>query len=244
MNQTIRSEYRKLRTTRTALGLFAGMAILTGLAVFGTARGAAPAALAGGLSSSYGDAGVLIIATVFVLVLAIRSYTDEVRYGSIVPTFLATPERRHVLLAKAAVAASAAVVFTAGSLAVATVVMGSYLSAHGIPLGFSGLAFTGLLARGVGIVVLWAAIGVAIGVIVRHQVAAIVGTLAWLFVVESIIGSLVPTVARWLPAGAAGAAAGIPTQGMTVPMGFLTLAAWAMVATAVAAAAIARRDVV
>jgi ABC-2 type transport system permease protein len=244
MTDTIRSEYRKLLTTRTALGLFAGMVILTGLAVFGTARGAARADLAGGLSSSYGDAGVLIIATVFVLVLAIRSFTDEARYGSIVPTFLATPERRRVLLAKSAVAASASVVFAVSALVVATIVMSSYLAASAIPLAFSAATFAVLLARGVAIVGLWALIGVAIGAVVRHQVAAIVGTLAWLFVVENIVGSLIPTVARWLPAGAAGAAAGIPTPGMTAPMGFLALGGWAAVAMAAAAAAVARRDVV
>ena len=45
------------------------------------------------------------------LVLGIRSVTDEVRHGSLVPTLLATPDRRRVVLAKLAIVAGAGAVF-------------------------------------------------------------------------------------------------------------------------------------
>ena len=61
MNDVIRSEFRKLRTTRTAFGLLAGAVALTGLALWGSLSGATPAELAAGLTSPFGYAGVVVI---------------------------------------------------------------------------------------------------------------------------------------------------------------------------------------
>ena len=49
MNDVIRSEFRKLRTTRTAFGLLAGVVALTGLAIWGSLGSATHAELAAGL---------------------------------------------------------------------------------------------------------------------------------------------------------------------------------------------------
>ena len=73
----------------------------------------------------------------------------------------------------------------------------------------SGSSTGGDLAQlalgGVAVTALWAVLGVAIGAIVRHQVGAIVGVLAYLFVVENLLFGLVPKVGRYLP-GPAGEA--------------------------------------
>lgn len=243
MREAIVAEYRKLRTTRTAWGSLLGLALLTGLGIFGTLHEASPAELAGGLGAAFGSAGAVIIAIVFVVVLAIRSFTDEWRHGSIVPTFLASPDRRRVLAAKTTVAVGSAVVFTIACIAVATGVTAVYLASHGLALGFSVGPIAVLAARALAITALWAVIGVAVGAIVRHQVAAIVGTLAWLFVAENIIASLLPSIAHWLPANASGTAAGIPTPGVTPLEGLAILAAWATVAVVCAVPALERRDV-
>ena len=245
MRDTIRSEFLKLRTTRTGLGLIVGMLALTGLALWGGLASASPAELAAGMTTPYGYAGVLVIVALFVLVLAIRSYTDEARHGSVVPTFLATPNRLRVLAGKATVAAVAAAVFAVFALAVGTGVMVFYLSAHGYPVSLAVGTLAGLFGRAILITVLWSVIGISVGVIVRHQVAAIVGTLAWLFVAENIVGSLVPSVAHWLPGSAAGTASGIsnPDPLMTPLVGMLILAGWAALAIGAAAAVIKRRDV-
>ena len=192
MNDVLRSEFRKFRTTRTAFGLLAGAVALTGLALWGSLSGATPAELAAGLTSPFGYAGVVVIIMLFVMVLGIRSFTDEVRYGSVVPTFLATPKRLRVLAAKTAVSAAAAVVFAVVALGVGTGVIAVYLVAHGYAVPVAAWSLAGLFGRAIAIAVLWATIGVSVGVVVRHQVAAIVGALAWLFVVENILGSILP----------------------------------------------------
>jgi len=143
MNAVLRSEFLKLRTTRSALGLLAGTVVLAGLALWGSLSSATPAELAAGLTAPFGYAGIVIIVMLFVMVLGIRSFTDEVRHGSIVPTFLATPKRLRVLAAKTTVSAAAAVVFAIAALAVGTGVVAVYLVTHGyaVPVAWGTMAW-------------------------------------------------------------------------------------------------------
>jgi len=75
MNAVLRSEFLKLRTTRSALGLLAGTVVLAGLALWGSLSSATPAELAAGLTAPFGYAGIVIIVMLFVMVLGIRSFT-------------------------------------------------------------------------------------------------------------------------------------------------------------------------
>jgi len=246
MNAVLRSEFRKLRTTRTAFGLLAGAVLLAGLALWGSLSSATPAELAAGLTAPFGYAGIVIIVMLFVMVLGIRSFTDEARHGSIVPTFLATPKRLRVLAAKTTVSAVAAVVFAVAALTVGIGVIAVYLIAHGYAVPVAWWTMAELFGKAIAIAVLWAAIGVSIGVVVRHQVAAIVGALAWLFVVENILSGLIPKFAAWLPASAAGAAMGVDSASplVTPVVGMIVLVAWTAGGVALAATVIRRRDVV
>jgi len=56
------------------------------------------------------------------------------------------------------------------------------------------------------------ALGAATGSLVRNQVAAIVGWLAWLFVVEHIAVGFLPSLGRWLPAAAGRALVRAPSE--------------------------------
>ena len=89
MRRQLVAEVRKLRTTRTVWGLLAGLVTLTSLGVVSVMLDARP----GQLAAAIGDAPFLSIpigiAWLFVLVLGLRSFTDEFRHGSIVPTLLA-----------------------------------------------------------------------------------------------------------------------------------------------------------
>jgi ABC-type transport system involved in multi-copper enzyme maturation permease subunit len=245
MNAVLRSEFRKLRTTRTVFGLLAGAVVLAGLALWGSLSSATPAELAAGLTAPFGYSGIVIIVLLFVMVLGIRSFTDEVRHGSVVPTFLSTPKRLRVLAAKMTVSAAAAVVFAVATLAVGTGVIAVYLIAHGFAVPVAWWTMGALFGKAIAIAVLWAAIGVSTGVVVRHQVAAIVGALAWLFVVENILSASVPKIAAWLPASAAGAAMGIESANtlVTPAVGMIVLIGWTVGAVALAATMIRRRDV-
>jgi len=243
MIDTIRSEFLKVRTTRTAGGLFAGLLLLAGLAMWGTLANATPEELGIALSSTQVIIGVLVVIPVFVLVLGIRSFTDEVRHGSIVPTFLATPDRRRVLGAKLIVIAGISAVFTITALGLGIGAAAGYFTTQSIPLAVAWGAFATLIGKALILSALWATIGVAVGAVVRHQVAAIVGTLAWLFVGEALIVAIAPQVGRWLPGQAGAFALGIDpaTSALT---GMLVLGAWAIGGALLAGATLTRRDVV
>jgi ABC-2 type transport system permease protein len=91
--------------------------------------------------------------------------------------------------------------------------------------------------------VLWAAIGVGVGLVVKHQVAAAVGTLIWLFAGENIVGAVVPGLARYLPVHAAYAVF-LGEAGMLSPTaGGIALAAWTAVALGAGAVVMQRRDI-
>ncbi len=64
---------------------------------------------------------------------------------------------------------------------------------------------------------LWGAIGVALGTIVRNQVGAIIGLLAWGFVAENLLFALVPDVGRLGPVHAQDALIGLTTTTCSTP---------------------------
>src|SRR6185436_5591482 len=72
------------------------------------------------------------------------------------------------------------------------------LKGHTIPLDASGA--WSILLGAIVYASLFGALGAALGSLVRNQVGAIVGCLAWLFVAEQIVLGIAPTVGRYLPA--------------------------------------------
>ena len=242
MIDTIRSEFLKLRTTRTAGGLAAGLLALTGLAIWGSVANASPAKLAMGLSSTEVLIPLLLVIPVFVLILGIRSFTDEFRHGSVVPTFLATPERRRVLVAKFVVIAGTASVFTIASLSFGTGLAMAFLAAKGISAPVASGAIAILAGKMLLLTALWSTLGVAIGAVIRHQVAAIAGSLAWFLIGEGFATSIAPASARWLPGQAGAIALGLD-PGTPAIVGWIGLAVWATLGAALAALTLTRRDI-
>ena len=91
---------------------------------------------------------------------------------------------------------------------------------------------------------LWGAIGVGLGMIVRNQVGAIIGLLAWGFVVENLLFALAPSVGRLTPGEAQNAFMGLTTSHLLSPAaGGAVLLAWTVVMCLAGTALTARRDV-
>lgn len=243
MKRQIVAEVRKLRTTRTAWGLLAGLVALTSVGVVSVMLDARP----GQLAAAIGEAPFLSVpigvAWLFVLVLGLRSFTDEFRHGSIVPTLLADPDRRRVLVAKVVATAGAAIAFSLVAAAVAFAIGIPWLLVSGGTLHGSVVPLLGWFGRLLLLGALWAAVGVGVGAALRHQVAAIAGSLIAITVGEGLLANLVPSVARFLPANAANALAGVDTSFTGPFAGAAILLAWAAAATAVGTIAMERRDI-
>ena len=206
MTALVRAEWTKLFTTRVWIGLLAGAcvmaggfaALLTGLA--GQEGGPPPVG-----SPDY-EALALAVASnavVFALILGIIGMTQEFRHRTATPTFLTTPKRGRVVVAKLVAYALAAVPFALAAVAVTVAVVVVYAGARGAAPSLSGENAEVLLSAGLAIVV-YAVIGVGLGALLRNQVGAIVGALVYLYVVEPLLSAFSATAAvyKWLPGGA------------------------------------------
>jgi hypothetical protein len=106
------------------------------------------------------------------------------------------------------------------------------------------------LGRVVGVALLAAGlcglVGVGVGALVRNQVAALVGTLVWVLVVEGLLMSLLhaPSLGKWLPSAAAKAAITSPGGAQLSRLaGTLLLAGYALALALVGTRLVVRRDI-
>jgi len=242
---SLRSEVIKLLTTRAVFGLIAGAVAVVVLGTVSTIMSASPKEIGGSLHQQTFYMLGSINAGLFGLVLGIRLFTDEFRHGTVVPTMLASGNRIRVALAKGAVAALTAAVLgviVVAAMAGAAVALTS-LRAGEFPLSGSDL---GPLAGMVAAIALWAVLGVGVGVIVRHQVAAIAGGLIWVLIIENLGSALLGDAGRLLP-GQAGHALARATQAgelFAVPLAATVFIAYAVLIWLLGAISLSHRDVI
>lgn len=186
------------------------------------------------------------LVSIFSLVLGIIAVAGEYRHKTITDTYLGTPRRARVVVAKLAVYVGAGVVFGLVSSAVAVGVTALWMNAEGgaLDLGDPDLwsTITGCVAWNA----CFAAIGVGLGALVRNLVAAVAVALAWIALVEGIVGQLIGDLARWLPLRSGQALEGVPFPGIQMlPQwgGGAVLAAYAAIFVLVAVSTTVRRDV-
>ena len=95
----------------------------------------------------------------------------------------------------------------------------------------------------------FAAMGVGVGALVRNLAGAIAAALAWIALVEGIVGQLIGNLARWLPfyagqaLGAGGSTSMLPEHLLPRWGAAGVLAAYTAAFAAAALAATVRRDV-
>jgi ABC-2 type transport system permease protein len=242
----LRSELLKQRSTRTTLGLFVAMLALVLLAVL--LHSLLPAQ---SLRSPNNQLTILgrgeFLGALFAGLVGALSVTAEIRHGTIRPTFLVSPRRARVVWAKvwACVLTGSVFGLTAGAVAVAA--GAAAFRARGIDLRLDGVDYVLLVAGATGAAALWAAIGVGVGALVRHQVPTVVGICAWLLFVEGLLaGDLVGLgdVFKFLPGSAAAAVSGQEPGTLLAPApGLLLLGAYAAAVALAGAMATSRRDV-
>lgn len=184
MSRALSSELLKLRTTRTTAALV-GSALLLVFLIVGIASAA------GGFSDEpHPGRDLLSIASLtplFALVLGILAFGSEFRHGTITPSLLVTPDRVRVLVAKLVVHALAGLLLGLVTVVVALALIAGIFSVRDIETGLSGSeAFESVLGMALANAI-YAALGVGIGALIRNQVGAIVGSLAYIFVVEQLI---------------------------------------------------------
>jgi ABC-2 type transport system permease protein len=174
--------------------------------------------------------------------------TTEFRHGTITPTSLVEPHRERVLAAKALAATLVGLGFALLALLVVAAVAWTWLVAVDAEVHLLEGAVLSRVAQNVLLVVLWALMGVAIGALVQSQVAALVGTLIWVFLGETIIWALLGLidldgVGAYLPFRALDAADGTSEADMLPYWGGVAVSvAWIAVLGAAGVVRTLRRD--
>jgi ABC-2 type transport system permease protein len=180
------------------------------------------------------------IAALVLLILGAVNMGGEARHGTQVATFLATPVRWRVVVAKSAAHAIAGLVAGVLNLVMGFICVALFADA---PWPGGGDILLQVLG-GLGVTALLASFGVAMGAILRNQAAAVAGTLIFLLVIEPLLAAFITFFEKYgisaselvmaTPGGDNGVAQGI---------GALVMLGWVLAVTAGALAVIERRDV-
>ena len=135
--------------------------------------------------------------------LGVLGMAGEYRHQTITTTFLATPRRRDVVVAKLAAHAVTGAAMGVLSLLVSTAIAVPWLYASDVDVHLDG--HTATVAAGLIVsAALYGALGVSVGALLRNQTTAAAVVLVWLLAVEGLIADLLHGAAftQWLPAAA------------------------------------------
>jgi ABC-2 type transport system permease protein len=189
----LQSEVTKITSTR----LWWILAIIMAAYIAVCAGGAA--ALFGALGDSTNGpsiSGEMLAPLVYAVLLGALATTGEFRHQTLTPTFLATPRRGRVLVAKLVALIGAGALYGVIAMIAAVGAGAGLLLAFGIDPQLGDPDTWALIGRSILAMALWSAIGVGLGVLVPSQVAAIVIVLAFTQFVEPIL-RLASSIADW-----------------------------------------------
>jgi hypothetical protein len=239
MSALVKSELLKLRTTRLVPGLlvaFLGLIVLYVVAVVSQTD------VTDLRLSPEAPFGAAAAAVILVLMLGVTVTAGEYRHGTITATFLVSPRRERVLLAKLVAAILLGLAFAVAGVVVNVVVGWLALGVKNAGVSpFDGSVTEILGATLIGCA-LWSGLGAAIGAVTRNQVTAIVAAVVWFLIAEPLFGSLLHQYGDYLPGAALGAIFE-GHDGLSRTGGILASLAWIALIGAVGAVLVIRDDV-
>jgi ABC-2 type transport system permease protein len=245
MRRLIRTEMLKLRTVRSPWLLLAASPLLVIAGISGLSLSAKKPLDTATQSQALAHVG---LASIFTLAFGILAVAGEYRHRTITDTYLSTPARGRVISAKLAVHGVLGALSGVLASLVGLLVTAAWWSDKGVSFSWGDSAMWTTIGGGIAWNAAFAAIGVGVGALVRNLVGAIAVALAWVALVEGIVGQLIGNLARWLPFNA-GQALGAGSKAMTsedlLPRwgGGAVLAIYTVVFAALAVLTSMRRDV-
>lgn len=240
----IRAELMKLRTVRApwlALGI-APLLVAAGVAglVISSKNGPSP----GLQSDAMAHVGLTSLLT---LVFGVLAVAGEYRHKTITDTYLSTPGRAPAVVAKLGVYTGIGALTGVAAVAAGLLSGAAWWAGKGASFAWTDAGMWTTAGGGIAWNAAFAAIGVGLGALIRNLTGAIALALAWIAVVEGIVGQLVGGFARWLPFSAGRAlgvsAANAPGDLLPRGGGGIVLTAYAIAFVAAAVATTTRRDV-
>jgi ABC-2 type transport system permease protein len=248
----IAAEFRKLLSTRLWLWLLLASLALTALYTSLAIAYAEDAdTITFPLSTPQGQRTLFAVgqgAGTLAAVLGAIGLTGEFRHRTATATFLATPRRGRVVLAKLATYSITGVGYGVACIALTIAIALPWLADKGLDVSLTGNGIPRTLAGVVAAVAVFGLLGVGIGALVRDQIATVAGLLVYLFVAEPIV-TRVPALASWTIYLPGAAATGLTQVALTDQdflspwQGALVLAGYAIAFAAAGILLAVRRDV-
>jgi ABC-2 type transport system permease protein len=245
MIRLVRAELTKLATTRLIYGMAAVMAAFAVLAVAANIldRQGAPPLAADNFPMLVG--GPVTLLSGAALLLGILGMAGEFRHQTVTQTFLVTPDRGRVVAAKLVAYPLAGIALALSILAFTAAVATGWLAAEGITPSLLDARLGRVLLGAVLAAGLCGLVGVGVAALVRNQVAALVGVLVWVLLVEGLLMGLlnIPSLGKWLPSAAAAALTNPGGGQLSRLAGTLLLAGYALALALVGTRLVVRRDI-
>ncbi|GAA2820987.1 ABC transporter permease [Nonomuraea rubra] len=212
MKPVLHAEFRRLFATRMWLGTLLVAALLGGgliglLAVVGPENFEPPMP---GLHTEAGVRAVLgfLGFTAFIpAAIGTLAVTSEYRHRTVNFTFLFAPDRWRVLAAKLVTYGVAGMAYGIVLSGTAAVALFGAAATRGVSLGLPAGTIVELLARLAVAMVAYTVLGVGMGALIRHQIAALCVVIGYLYGAELLL-IMIPGVRNlypWLPGGATAA---------------------------------------
>ena len=204
MTRLIRAELMKVRSTKLVWWLLLVVGALAALGVAGTVFGARPPDATPlespeGLRSVFASANA---AQLLAMILGIVAMVGEWRHRTATATFLVTPRRERVVIAKVLAQAIVGLLFGAFATVVTVIAAVISLGVKNVDFSLGGDRIPEVLIGGALATVVYSVLGVGYGALVRNQIAAIVSALLWVTVADTLLVALLPQIGKWTPGGA------------------------------------------
>ncbi|MEO5899387.1 MAG: hypothetical protein ABIR68_04545 [Ilumatobacteraceae bacterium] len=246
MRRLIRSELRKLTSTKMPFAFLGGIVVLAGLNAFAVIAGTDTDGSKAFVSTAADQQSLIAFAAnafmgagLFGAIAVAREYGHH----TVVPTFLASPRRYRAVLAQLAAVAGAGsalsvvgagLTVTAVAVALPTTDYGFLVSTGDVVRIIAASAFAG--AAG-------AILGAGIGAVVRTVGGAVTSAVLALIIAPPLVVQLLDGSGSWMPGILANVVSGTATN-VATPAALAALAAWAIIPAAIGLIAVQRRDVV
>lgn len=206
MKRALKAEFRKLRYQRSNYGIVLAAAVLSAVGVVSmiAASQMSERSMLISLEDQAAMHSVMASAAsgyLFALIAGIVMATTEFRHSTAVATYLAQPNRRTVMVAKM-IAASfmgfiVQLVSTVAGMVAGVLYVARYQH-YSLPLEDYLRILAGALLVGV----VLAVVGVAVGMLIRSQMIAVVAAILWLQLVEGLLIVFADWLGKWSMRGA------------------------------------------
>ncbi len=244
--QLVRSEIRRITTTRMPLAFLVMLGAFAALNAAVVAWGADADGTQAFLSTALDQQSLVSFSANSVIIAGIFGATAIARgygHGTVVHIFLATPRRLHAQVAQfTAVALGGAVLGLAGLVMTTAAVVAALPSTdYGFMISIGDMVR--LLAASSFAGAAGALLGAGIGAVVRNTGGAVTGAVLMLVMAPPLIVQIAGGAADWIPPTLANVVSGVSNE-VTVLVAIVALVLWAGVPATIGLISTVKRDVI